>query len=79
LLWLRGQLDSDDFAAIGIDAEVQFTPGSASGRAMLFDKLFAGPIELHAGAVHEKIYWACSRRVEWRQRLAAAAVFASKH
>ena len=41
-----GQLDRNDFGTIGIDAEVQFTPGSAPGGAMLFDQPFAGPTEL---------------------------------
>jgi hypothetical protein len=32
-----GQLDRDDFAALGIDAEMQLTPGSAARRAVLFN------------------------------------------
>jgi len=49
-----GQLDRNDFGTIGIDAEVQFTPGSAPGGAMLFDQPFAGPpsLSMNDGARH---------------------------
>ena len=41
-----GQLNRDDFAAFGIDADMQLTPGSAAGRAVLFNQSFAGPAKL---------------------------------
>ena len=45
---LSGQLNRKDFAALGIDAEMQLTPGSAAGRAMLFNQPFTGAAELQA-------------------------------
>src|SRR5271156_2321256 len=36
-----GQLDRDNFAALAIDADMQFTPRSAAGRAVLFNQPFA--------------------------------------
>ena len=70
-----GQLNREDFAALGIDAEMQLTPGSAAGRAVLFNQLFTGSTELQAGAVHEQMQRAGTRPAErWHfQRLAAAA------
>ena len=41
-----GQLDRDEFAALGIEADMQFTPASAAGRAVLFNQPFAGPAKL---------------------------------
>ena len=41
---LLGQLDRDDFAALGIDAEMQLTPGSAARRAVLFNQPFTGSL-----------------------------------
>ena len=57
-----GQLDRDDFAALAIDADMQFTPGSAAGRAVLFNQPFAGSAELQAGAVHQQMQRAGSDR-----------------
>ena len=70
-----GQLNREDFAALGIDAEMQFTPGSAARRAVLFNQPFTGSTELQAGAVHEQMQRAGTRPAErWHfQRLAAAA------
>ena len=50
-----GQLDRDNFAALAIDADMQFTPRSAAGRAMFFNQPFAGPAELQAGVVHQQM------------------------
>ena len=41
-----GQLDREDFAALGIDADMQLTPGSAARRAVLFNQPFTGSTEL---------------------------------
>ena len=41
-----GQLNREDFAAFGIDANMQLTPGSAAGCAVLFNQSFAGPAKL---------------------------------
>jgi hypothetical protein len=70
-----GQLNREDFAALGIDAEMQLTPGSAARRAVLFNQPFTGAAELQAGAVHEQMQRAGPRPAErWHfQRLAAAA------
>src|SRR6201987_3823182 len=70
-----GQLDREDFAALGIAAEMQLTPGSAARRAVLFNQPFTGATELQAGAVHQQMQRARTRPAErWHvQRLAAAA------
>src|ERR1700740_2494915 len=70
-----GQLNREDLAALGIDAEMQLTPGSAAGRAVLFNQPFTGATELQAGAVHQQMQRAGPRPAErWHvQRLAAAA------
>jgi hypothetical protein len=41
----------DDLAAGGIGTDTQFPPGSAAGRAVLFDQPFAGSARLQACAV----------------------------
>ena len=70
-----GQLDRDDFAALAIDADMQFTPRSAAGHAVLFNQPFAGPTELQARAVHQQMQRTGCEPPEGRhvQRLAPAA------
>jgi hypothetical protein len=41
-----GQLDRDDFAALAIEADMQFTPKSTARRSVLFNRSFAGPAKL---------------------------------
>jgi hypothetical protein len=47
------QFGGDDFAGVGVNAEVQLPPGPARPRAMLLDQPFAGTAQSKAGAVHE--------------------------
>jgi hypothetical protein len=55
-----GHFDGDDLAAVGIDTDMQLPPGSAAGRAVLFNQPFAGSAELQAGAVHQQMKRASS-------------------
>src|SRR5882724_4017851 len=50
-----GQLNGNDLAASCVDAYMQLTPGSAAGRAMLFNQPFTCPAEFKAGAVDEEM------------------------
>src|ERR1700677_4403445 len=70
-----GHFDGDDLAPVGIDTDMQLPPGSAAGRAVLFNQPFAGSAELQAGAVHQQMKWAGSCPPEWRylQRLRPTA------
>jgi hypothetical protein len=34
---------------------MQITPGSAAGRAVLFNQPFAGPADLQASAIHQQM------------------------
>src|SRR3984885_746134 len=47
--------DCDDLAAVGIDPDMQLPPGSATGRAVLFNQPFAGSAELQPSAVHQQM------------------------
>jgi len=69
-----GQFNREDFAVLGIDAEMQLTPGSAARRAVLLNQPFTGSTELQAGAVHQQTQRAGTRPAErWHfQHLAAA-------
>jgi hypothetical protein len=75
IAFFLGQLDRDDFAALAIDTDMQFAPGPAAGRAVLFNQPFAGAAELQARAVHQQMQRTGSKPPMWRhfQRLAPAA------
>ena len=68
------EINREDFAVLGIDAEMQLTPGSAARRAVLLNQPFTGSTELQAGAVHQQTQRAGTRPAErWHfQHLAAA-------
>ena len=50
-----GHFDGDDLAADGINTDMQLPPGSAAGRAVLFNQPFAGSAELQPSAVHQQM------------------------
>src|SRR6478735_1863814 len=49
------QLNRDNFAASGIDAYMQLTPGSPTRRTVLLNQPFTGAAEFQAGAVDEEM------------------------
>jgi hypothetical protein len=50
-----GQFNGNDFAAPGIDADMQLTPGPPARRAVFFNQPFTGASEFEAGAVHQEM------------------------
>ena len=64
---LAGHCDGDDLAAGGIDTDMQLPPGSAAGRAVLFDQQFAGSTKLQARAVDQQMERAGSGSPEMQQ------------
>ncbi len=61
-----GYFDGDDLAAAGIHTDMQLSPGSAAGRAVLFNQPLAGATKLQAGAVDQQMKRAGSRPLERR-------------
>src|SRR3982751_961012 len=52
---LGRQRRGDDRAGLGIDAQVQFSPGFAPLRAVLLDQPLARPAQLQPGAVDQQV------------------------
>jgi hypothetical protein len=50
-----GQRCGDDLAAVGIHAEVEFTPGPACLGAIFLDPPLTGPTQRQARAVHQQM------------------------
>ncbi|ANY82280.1 hypothetical protein BB934_28565 (plasmid) [Microvirga ossetica] len=45
----------EDLPSVGVNTDVQLSPGAASSGAMLLDQPFAGTTELQACAVHQQV------------------------
>ena len=52
---LVGQIKRDDFAAVGIDANVEFAPGTALRGPMFFKQPFARAAQLQSGAIDNQM------------------------
>jgi len=50
-----GQIPRGDFAAVGIDADVQLAPSAASKGSALLKQPFAGAAKLQSGAVDDQV------------------------
>ena len=52
---LVGQIERDDSAVVGVDANVQFAPGAASRCSMLFKQSFARTTQFQFGAIDDQV------------------------
>ena len=57
---LVGQIKRDDFAAVGVDANVEFAPGTALRGSMLFKQPFARAAQLQPRAIDNQVQFAGS-------------------
>jgi len=66
---LVGQIKRDDFAVVGVDANVEFAPGTALRGPMLFKQPFARAAQLQPRAIDNQVQFAGSnsRRIANRQ------------
>ena len=71
---LAGQLGGDDLSRVGIDADMELSPGRTRPGGMLLDEPLTGTVELEPRAVHQQVYRFAAR--SWsrhRHCLAASA------
>ena len=57
---LVGQIKRDDFAAVGVDANMEFAPGTALRGPMLFKQPFARAAQLQPRAIDNQVQFAGS-------------------
>ena len=57
---LVGQIKCDDFAAVGVDANMEFAPGTALRGPMLFKQPFARAAQLQPRAIDNQVRFAGS-------------------
>jgi hypothetical protein len=57
---LVGQIKRADFAAVGVNANVQLAPGAALCRAMFFKQPFTGAAQFQSGATDNQVKFARS-------------------
>ena len=54
------QINGDDLAVAGVNANVQLAPSAALCRAMFFKQPFAGPAQFQSRTVDDQVKFACS-------------------
>ena len=52
---LVGQIGRDDFTAVGVNANVQFAPGAALCRAVLFKQPFPRAAQFQSRAIDDEV------------------------
>ena len=57
---LVGQIKRDDFAAVGVDANMEFAPGTPLRGPMLFKQPFARAAQLQPRAIDNQVQFAGS-------------------
>jgi hypothetical protein len=69
---LAGQLGGDDLSSVGVDADMELSPGPTRPCGVLVDEPLTGTAELEPGAVDQQVYRFAARSW-WRHRQCLAA------
>jgi hypothetical protein len=59
--FLVGQIKSDDFITVGVDADMTLAPGRAFRSSVFFEQPFARATKLQSRAIGDQMQLACSR------------------